>query len=112
MEDIGQFERERLLAGRQRSGVRAHRTRQDEIRQRLDAATCHAVQAAATRLDRARLRLDLLDPRLVLQRGYAMLQDSDGKPVTQAAQTHVGQALRATLADGEVDLAVLPARLI
>ena len=95
-----------------RSGVLAHRTRQDDIRQRLDAATRHAVQAAATRLDRARLRLDLLDPRLVLQRGYAMLQDSDGKPVTQAAQTHVGQALRATLADGEVDLGVLPARLI
>ncbi len=95
-----------------RSGVLSHRTRQDDIRQRLDAATRHAVQAAATRLDRARLRLDLLDPRLVLQRGYAMLQDSDGKPVTQAAQTHVGQALRATLADGEVDLGVLPARLI
>jgi exodeoxyribonuclease VII large subunit len=95
-----------------RSGVLAHRTRQDDIRQRLDAATRHAVQAAATRLDRARLRLDLLDPRLVLQRGYAMLQDSDGKPVTQAVQTHVGQALRATLADGEVDLGVLPARLI
>ena len=95
-----------------RSGVLANRTRQDDIRQRLDAATRHAVQAAATRLDRARLRLDLLDPRLVLQRGYAMLQDSDGKPVTQAAQTHVGQALRATLADGEVDLGVLPARLI
>lgn len=95
-----------------RSGVLAHRTRLDEVRLRLDAATRNAVQAAGTRLDRARLRLDLLDPRLVLQRGYAMLQDSDGKPVTQAAQTHVGQALRATLADGQVDLAVLPARLI
>ncbi len=95
-----------------RSGVQSQRTRQDELRQRLDAATRHAVQAAATRLDRARLRLELLDPRLVLQRGYAMLQDSDGKPVTQAAQTHVGQALRATLADGEVDVSVLPARLI
>jgi len=95
-----------------RSGVQAHRTRLDDVRQRLDAATRNAVQAAATRLDRSRLRLDLLDPRLVLQRGYAMLQDSDGKPVTQATQTRVGQALRATLADGEVDLAVLPPRLI
>ena len=95
-----------------RSGVLAHRSRQDEVRQRLDAATRSAAQAAATRLDRARLRLDLLDPRLVLQRGYAMLRDSDAKPVTRAAQTHAGQTLRATLADGEVDLAVLPARLI
>ncbi|MGE0332509.1 MAG: exodeoxyribonuclease VII large subunit [Ramlibacter sp.] len=95
-----------------RSGVLAHRGRLDDLRQRLDAALRGATQAAATRLDRARLRLDLLDPRLVLQRGYAMLQDADGKPVTHAAQTRVGQALRATLADGEVDLAVLPARLI
>lgn len=95
-----------------RSGVLAHRARQDEARQRLDAATRNAVQTAATRLDRARLRLDLLDPRLVLQRGYAMLQDSDGKPVTRASQTRVGQVLRATLADGEVDLGVLPQRLI
>lgn len=95
-----------------RRAVLAHRTRMDDMRQRLGAATRGASQTAATRLDRARLRLELLDPRLVLQRGYAMLQDSDGKPVTQAAQTHVGQALRATLADGEVDLTVLPARLI
>jgi len=95
-----------------RGGVQAQRKRLDDARQRLDAAMRNGVQAAAVRLDRARLRLDLLDPRLVLQRGYALLQDGDGKPVTRAAQTRVGQALRATLADGEVDLAVLPARLI
>jgi len=95
-----------------RGGVQAQRKRLDDARQRLDAAMRNGVQAAAVRLDRARLRLELLDPRLVLQRGYALLQDGDGKPVTRAAQTRVGQALRATLADGEVDLAVLPARLI
>ena len=63
-------------------------------------------------LERHRLRLDLLDPRLVLQRGYALLSDLDGIAITSAGQTRTGQPLRATLADGEVDLTVAPRRLI
>ncbi len=72
----------------------------------------HALQRASERLERASLRLELMDPRLVLQRGYALLSDAQGGTVTRASQTRAGQALRATLADGEVDLAVLPQRLI
>jgi exodeoxyribonuclease VII large subunit len=68
--------------------------------------------AAQERLERARLRLELLDPRLVLQRGYAWLVDLEGSAITRASQTHIGQALRATLADGEVDLTVAPQRFI
>ena len=63
-------------------------------------------------LERHRLRLDLLDPRLVLQRGYALLTDLDGAAITSARQTRTGQPLRATLADGAVDLTVAPQRLI
>jgi exodeoxyribonuclease VII large subunit len=44
----------------------------------------------------------------VLERGYAWLEDADGRPVTRAAQTTPGQALAATLADGKVDLTVAP----
>jgi exodeoxyribonuclease VII large subunit len=64
------------------------------------------------RFERAQLRLAPLDPKLVLQRGYAWLADMQGQAVTRAADTAPGQALRATLADGEVDLTVSPARLI
>lgn len=63
-------------------------------------------------IERANLRLELLDPKLVLRRGYAWLADLKGQPVTQAKATHVGQPLRATLADGEVDLTVSAPRLI
>jgi exodeoxyribonuclease VII large subunit len=63
-------------------------------------------------LERHRLRLELLDPRLVLQRGYALLTDLDGTAITRAVQTRAGQAVRATLQDGEVDLTVAPRRLI
>jgi exonuclease VII large subunit len=58
------------------------------------------------KLDRAGLRLDLLDPKLVLQRGYAWLQDEQGSTVSQAAQARLGQALQATLADGSLGLTV------
>jgi exodeoxyribonuclease VII large subunit len=54
--------------------------------------------------------MELLDPRLVLQRGYALLVDAAGRPVTSVQQTHPGQSLVATLADGEVALTVAPQR--
>jgi exodeoxyribonuclease VII large subunit len=48
----------------------------------------------------------LLDPRLVLQRGYALLTDAQGHPLGRVAEFTPGRAVRAALADGEVDLRV------
>jgi exodeoxyribonuclease VII large subunit len=78
--------------------------------ERLKRATQVRLQDGVRVLERSRLRLELLDPRLVLQRGYALLADEAGRPVTSAADTHPGQALVATLADGEVALTVAPQR--
>lgn len=64
------------------------------------------------RLDSAQLRLDLLNPKLVLERGYAWLVDTQGKAITRVKDTQPGQAVRATLTDGEVDLKVTSPRLI
>lgn len=71
-----------------------------------------SLQRSRERIERAQLRLELLDPKLVLQRGYAWLADMQGHPVTRAKATYAGQPLRATLADGEVDLTVSAPRLI
>jgi exodeoxyribonuclease VII large subunit len=60
------------------------------------------------RLQRAELRLGLLDPTLILQRGYAWLNSSKGETITSVKQTVGGQLVRATLADGTVDLIVSP----
>lgn len=91
--------------------------RQDRDRARLAATELELKQAvrarlqrAAEKVDRSRLRLELLDPRLVLERGYALLTNEAGQPVSSVRQTHPGQFLRATLADGEVDLTVSPPR--
>ena len=64
------------------------------------------------RLERAQLRLDMLDPQLVLQRGYAWLADLEGHAITGVKTTYAGQPVRATLADGQVDLTVVARRLI
>ena len=88
---------------------RAH----DELtgtREALRGALMLRLEKAARQCERLELRLQLLDPRLVLQRGYALLTDAEsGHAITSAGQAHAGQKLRASLADGEVDLRVLPA---
>lgn len=103
------------LAGRLRYGA------QTELRhhgQALDALGDLAARVGGAldphkrRLEQTQLRLQLLDPRLVLQRGYAWLADMHGQPLTRALALHPGQAVRATLCDGEVDLTVTRPRLI
>ena len=79
---------------------------------RLPKAVAGAVEKRKFRLDQAQLRLELLNPQLVLKRGYAWLADVNGLAITSAKQTRTGQAVRATMADGEVDLTVLAPRLI
>lgn len=70
------------------------------------------VQASQAQLDRAQLRLKLLDPSLVLERGYAWLTDLQGKAVISARAPKLGQPLRATLADGQIDLTVSAPKLL
>lgn len=104
------------LAQNMRHAVRAVVRQEQQGVQSLAADLPKAVAANLTRsqqqLERAQLRLELLDPKLVLQRGYAWLADMQGVPVTAVKSTHVGQPLRATLADGTVDLTVSTPRLI
>ena len=106
-------ERARLASLQQRlprcvpAPLAAERVRLARLAERLPAALARQLASADERLARAALRLALLDPQLVLARGYAWLQDSAGHPVTRAADTHPGQALSAILADGKVDLDVV-----
>ena len=99
-----------------RHALQAGIQREKSALQRLSLAFPQALGQALAhqqrRIERAQLRLSPLDPKLVLQRGYAWLADMQGQAVTRAADTTPGQALRATLADGEVDLTVSAPRLI
>ncbi len=50
--------------------------------------------------------LSLLDPQLVLQRGYAWVVDASGVTLTDAKKTRTGQGLQVTLAKGQIDVVV------
>ncbi|MBD9395112.1 exodeoxyribonuclease VII large subunit [Acidovorax sp. ACV01] len=104
------------MAQRMRHGVLLKLQRLAQSQKALEADLPQKMQRRlvqqAERLDRAALRLNLLDPRLVLQRGYALLTDTEGQAVTSVRQAHPGDALRATLADGVVDVTVAQPRLL
>ncbi|MRD48431.1 exodeoxyribonuclease VII large subunit [Caenimonas koreensis DSM 17982] len=115
----------RLAAQEIRLGRSAHRLRHalqlrlEREAHRFAVLAPQVASAVRTRLeqdgrllDRAQLRLELLDPKLVLQRGYALLEDADGRAVTSVGATHPGQRIKASLADGTVDLTVTPPALI
>jgi exodeoxyribonuclease VII large subunit len=98
------------LGHRLQAGVQGELTQNDHkldrLNDRLNFNRGQQVQQHGQRLARAALRLASVDPHRVLERGYAWLSDEAGQALTQAAQFQPGQAVRATLADGEVRLAV------
>ena len=98
------------LAHRLQAGVQGaftqHDHQLDRLNDRLNFHRGQQVQQSAQRLERAALRLASVDPHRVLERGYAWLSDEAGQALTHAAQFQPGQAVRATLADGDVRLSV------
>lgn len=73
---------------------------------RVPRAAAALLRAVAERQARLQSRIALLDPALVLQRGYAWLQDDAGLTISAAAVTEPGQNVRATLARGVLELTV------
>ncbi len=78
-----------------------------EDRQRLDYLSTWAAHHIASglrlrrlHLEGLRARLESLNPRAVLARGYAILQRPDGQVVQWVVQAQCGETLHAHLADG------------
>ena len=72
----------------------------------LPTAVARALRQHQDRWQRQASALALLDPQLVLERGYAYLSDQTGNTISRADQVRAGQALRAFLSDGQIDLTV------
>ncbi|MFN3612832.1 exodeoxyribonuclease VII large subunit, partial [Tepidimonas sp.] len=109
------------LTARERARLQAHEHRLERaLALRIDRQRQHllrleqAWQSAGRRdTERRRLRLErwgaqlaLLDPHLVLQRGYALVTDARGHVVTRADQTARDAALHVALAVGRLDVRV------
>jgi exodeoxyribonuclease VII large subunit len=87
-------------------GAERQRLALQRLSERLPQGVARQLLASRQRLGHAGQSLALLDPALVLQRGYAWLTDNSGQAITRTAQAAPGQAVRAVLADGELGLTV------
>jgi exodeoxyribonuclease VII large subunit len=91
-------------------GLKTQAQRNEQKLLRLSEALPRArqknLQDRQQRLLNLETRLGLLDPHLVLDRGYAWLTNESGQALTKVADFQVLQAVTATLADGQVDLQV------
>ena len=88
------------------SGIRQRAQQLDRLGQLLPEQSHRGVERRRLRLAHLHAQLELLDPALVLKRGYAWLVDAQGHTITDSTQVGAGDRLRATLASGGLDLQV------
>ncbi len=82
------------------------RRRAEDLFRRLDPAMRQRLADARQRLAAAGRLLESMSYRAVLARGYAVLRDDDGAPVTRAAALTAGMHVTAELDDGRKGLVV------
>lgn len=70
------------------------------------------LQRERQRLEQLHLRVDLLNPQRVLERGYSVLTTHAGQVVCSTAQAAVGTPLKVILADGTLDVSVTQPKLL
>jgi exodeoxyribonuclease VII large subunit len=73
------------------------------LRARARRCVVSRVDAAGAELAQSRARVAALSPAATLQRGYAVVQRSDGTVVRRPSDVDDGEAVRIRLADGELD---------
>jgi exodeoxyribonuclease VII large subunit len=83
---------------------------QDRLEERLPRAVAQTLAQTAQSLRHTQARLQLLDPELVLQRGYAWLSDDAGHALSSIDQLTTGAEVSARLADGQARMKVLATR--
>ena len=94
------------LQQRVQAAVAQRRTHVQRAQSDLPTALHRDLQRRQLQWQHAQARLQLLDPRLVLQRGYALLTDDQGHVLTCAQQVKPGQAVQAELSEGRLEMTV------
>lgn len=72
----------------------------------LRSAWARRTADAGARFAQLEARLHALSPRAILERGYAVALDANGRALTDAAQAQKGDMLRVVLARGSLDTTV------
>lgn len=93
---------QRLIAGLRQAVGGIHNRANRVLGRVSDAPLRASLREAQARLDGTASRLEALSPLAVLGRGYALVSDPAGKPLTTAASIKPGARLSLRFADGEV----------
>lgn len=96
---------QRLTQARDRC-LREARADAAVLQARLLAATKTQWPAQQHRIDVLAGRLRALDPKRVLERGYAWLSDPQGRPLTSVMQVQADDVVQGVLADGVLQMRV------
>lgn len=101
---------------RARHGLLMKMQRQTQKYQTLEAdlvqKTQRRLQQQGQGLQQLQVRVELLNPQRVLERGYSVLTTQSGQVITSAQQAPVGTPLKAVLADGSLDVSVTQPKLL
>ncbi|MBD8065514.1 exodeoxyribonuclease VII large subunit [Devosia sp. PTR5] len=89
-----------------RAELRHTQAKLDPLAQRLNQCSGTLLAQRRQRLEQTGKLLESLSYRNVLARGYALVQDEAGAVITAANQLSPGDALRITLAEGEIGAVV------
>ncbi len=81
--------------------------RHSRLRERFGDAIEQRLHSSARALDRLTQRLELLDPKAILERGYAIALDAEGRIVRDASSLRVGQRVRVEVAHGRFETSVV-----
>lgn len=94
------FLKERPVLKRPLEGLRRTQIYLEEKERLLLRETLRRLEKEKQRLAAAETGLQAVSPFSIMERGYALLMDEGGKPVTSAEAASVGQAVRVRLKDG------------
>ena len=64
------------------------------IKQQLQYLCHNAISQRTSSLAQLRKSIELLSPKSILKKGYAMITDAEGKLLTQPQKTHTGQTIQ------------------
>ena len=89
-----------------RSLLAAARARFESLNNSRDNAMATRMEGAQRKFGLAAAALDAMSPLRVLERGYAIAHDSEGRVVREAKAIAIGDELRLRLWRGEIDCRV------
>ena len=90
------------------SRIRNDSQRVDDYSRRAQSILSHTLKLNQTRVSGLQQRLVALNPTAILERGYALVQNMDGKLVRSVNQVVTGESLTVHVQDGDFDVKVEP----